>query len=614
MKTTIIAEIGLNHNGSVHKAQELIKAAKNAGAHYAKFQMRDMDSLYRDPSDNNQESLPAQYVIDLINKFNLSNQELFELFDYCMDNGIVPMCTPWDKKSVDSLEDYGGMSAYKISSADFTNWDLLEHISKTNKMMYCSVGMCTQEELEKTVCFLKYDLNAPFALLHCNSAYPPPYSDINLPFLEKLKSMSPTFGYSGHELGYHIPIAAVALGARIIEKHITLDRTLEGNDHKISLFPYEFKNMVKQIQELEQALEPKSKSPTQGELINRDALSKSLISTKKILINEKIQREHIDIKSPGGGLQPININELVGTTAQRIINPGEFFTQEDISESIKFPQLFSFDRPWGIPVRFHDWIFFATNSNPSLLEFHLSYKDLELEPSEYLDFSTRETRLTVHAPDLFENDHLIDLASKDNNHCNESIRQLQKVIKITKKIKPFFKCDKARIILSPGGVSMDSFFSRNERVRGYEKIQSSLEFLHDEEIEWIIQTLPPYPWYFGGQLRLNLFVFPEEIREFCKNTGHRICFDTSHSMLSCNQYDIDFIEYIDQIKDYVAHMHISDAKGTDGEGLQIGEGTIPFDKVFETINNFISFIPEIWQGHKNRGVKTWKALRLLENL
>ena len=183
-------------------------------------------------------------------------------------------------------------------------------------------------------------------------------------------------------------------------------------------------------------------------------------------------------------------------------------------------------------------------------------------------------------------------------------------------MKPYFiRANRPVIIASLGGFSTDGFLSDVEVRRRYEILALSLKELDSSGVEIVGQTLPPFPWYFGGQMYLNLFVKPQDTVEFCKDHGLRLCFDISHSKLACNHYRISFKEFVDQVGPYTAHLHMADAKGTDGEGLQIGEGEIDFVALCEQLREVCpkaSFMPEIWQGHKNQGEGFWAALEVLE--
>ena len=251
----IIAEIGNNHNGDFKLAKKLIDVAVSAGADCAKFQMRDMDHLYGQSDDftNSGKDLGAEYTLDLLTRFQLTPKKMFEAFDYCKSKNIIPLCTPWDIKSIKRLEKYG-MQAYKIASADLTNHDLIIDLLKTKKPLIFSTGMCTEDQIRMTVDLIK-KAASPNIFLHCNSTYPAPFKDVNLSYMKRLKEITDTtVGYSGHERGYAVPIAAVSLGAKVIEKHLTIDRNMEGNDHRASLLPGEFTSMVKAIREVERSL------------------------------------------------------------------------------------------------------------------------------------------------------------------------------------------------------------------------------------------------------------------------------------------------------------------------------------------------------------------------
>lgn len=299
--TLMIAEIGNNHNGSLERAYELIDQAIWAGADVVKFQMRHLDELYA-TGDRNSDDLGSQYTRDLLEKYQLSNDEFEKVFDYCTKRNVTTLCTPFDLASVDFLEGLN-VVAYKVASADFMNWALLDRIAETRKPMLISTGMTTESDLKETCEYLN-KIHANYVLLHCNSSYPAPFKDVNLAYLERLKGFSiyPFTGYSGHERGFHIPLAAVAMGARIIEKHFTLDKGLEGNDHKVSLLPDEFKLMVSYVRDIEMAFgSSKDRSLTQGEMLNRDVLGKSLTAIRGIECGEAFSLANLGVRSPGGG-------------------------------------------------------------------------------------------------------------------------------------------------------------------------------------------------------------------------------------------------------------------------------------------------------------------------
>jgi sialic acid synthase SpsE/sugar phosphate isomerase/epimerase len=615
--TFVIAEIGNNHNGSLDLAKQLIDEAIIVGAHCAKFQLRHLNSLYRNAGKANDasEDLSSQYTLDLLSRFQLTPEEMFAAFDYCKKQGILPLCTPWDLDSLALLEDYG-MAAYKVASADLTNHDLLQAIAKTGKPMICSTGMATEVEIIETVRFLQR-LGAMYVLLHCNSTYPAPFKDVNLAYIDRLKEIGDCpIGYSGHERDIHVAVAAVAKGAKVIEKHFTLDKSLEGNDHKVSLLPEEFKNMMKGIRQVEEALGTAGERRlSQGELMNRETLAKSLIIACDLEKGQLITEDMIAVKSPGQGLQPNRKSELIGLSAKRSMKAGDFFFPSDIAQDIVEARNYRFNRPWGIPVRYHDFEKILSKTNPDLLEFHLSYRDLEEDIHQYLKHPY-DLDLVVHSPELFAGDHVLDLCSKDEEYRQQSILELQRVIDITRALSKYFrKSSHPYIVTNVGGFSSDSPLAETRREELYSILVDSLSALDTTDVEIIPQTMPPFPWHFGGQRYHNLFVDPKDTVEFCRRNGYRVCLDVSHSKLACNHHNLSFKEFIEQVGPYVAHLHIADATGVDGEGLQIGEGDIDFASLSDDLyknSPAASFIPEIWQGHKNEGEGFWVALKRLE--
>ena len=252
-----------------------------------------------------------------------------------------------------------------------------------------------------------------------------------------------------------------------------------------------------------------------------------------------------------------------------------------------------------------------------MFEFHLSYTDMDLKISDYLK-GPYAIDFAVHAPELFKGSKLMDLATFDEEYRKSSLQEAQRVIDITRELKKYFpKTKRPVIVCNIGGHSMDGNISESEKLERYKIFEKSLSELDREGVEIIPQTMAPFPWHFGGQRFQNLFVLPEEIVAFCKKNNLRICLDVSHSKLTCNHYKIDFYDFVKQVGPYVAHLHMGDAEGVDGEGIQVGTGEIDFVRLGKILKEYSpqsSFIPEIWQGHKNDGEGFWVALEKLEGL
>ncbi|MDA3791068.1 MAG: N-acetylneuraminate synthase family protein [Desulfobacula sp.] len=616
----IIAEIGNNHNGSLERAKALIDEAIAAGADCAKFQMRSMAQLYKNHGSTTDDSadLGAQYTLELLSKFQLSDEYLFEAFDYCKEKGIIPLCTPWDKDSLAKLEAYG-LQAYKLASADFTNYELMSALVKTRKPIICSTGMSSEREIIDGINKLK-GFGSPFILLHCNSTYPAPFKDINLKYMMHLQKQSECLvGYSGHERDINVAIAAVSLGAKVIEKHFTLDQNMEGNDHKVSLLPDEFTKMVVAIRQVEEALGTVvERKITQGEMMNRETLAKSLVAARDIDAGAVIMEEMIMVRSPGQGLQPSQKNELIGRILPEAKKAGDFFFASDLDHTrTTQAKNYEFPHKWGIPVRYHDMKAMLSMSNMDILEIHLSYKDIELNFKDYIK-KPLDKGLVVHSPELFEGDHTLDLCSLDEVYRKRSIAEFQRVIDLTRELSEYFNNTAPTcIVTNVGGFSHDGHIEKASFVELYKVLEGSFAELDMDGIEIIPQTMPPFPWHFGGQQFHNLFVDAESIIEFCQKNAMRICLDTSHSKLACNHGNWSFTDFVQKVAPYVAHMHLADATGVDGEGIQIADGEIDWSAFVALAADLMpkaTFIPEIWQGHKNGGEGAWLALECLERI
>lgn len=614
--TFVIAEIGINHNGRLDLALELVDRAAEAGADAAKLQMRDMGSLYRnagrtlDPA----EDLGTQYTLDLLERFRLSEDEMARCFARCREVGMVPLCTPWDQASVAALARLG-LPGYKAASADLTNHDLLAAMAATGRPVIASTGMSTETEIVEAVSVLRRE-GAAYALLHCNSTYPAPFKDVNLRYLERLRELGECpVGYSGHERGWHVAVTAVALGARIVEKHITLDRAMEGNDHKVSLLPGEMARMVREIRQVEEALgSARPRALSQGEAMNRVTLAKSLVAVRDLAAGEVVGDADVAVKSPGRGLQPNRRAELVGRTLHRPLAAGDFFYATDLVDERPEPRPYAFRRPWGLPVRYHDAQALLRRGRPDFLEFHLSYQDLDLDHREFLP-EPLDVGLAVHSPDLFRGDHILDLASADDAWWQRSLEELQRVVDLTRALTPTFTTERPVLIVSLGGFTPDLPVPPAGRGAMYGRVAQALDRLDLDGVELAAQTLPPYPWYMGGQLHCNLFVDPEDTAAFARDTGVGLCLDVSHSRLAATARGTSFAELVEALAPHTRHLHLVDARGADGEGIQVGEGDIDWPVLAEQLDRLapgVGFIPEIWQGHKNDGEGFWVALDRLE--
>jgi N-acetylneuraminate synthase len=613
----VIAEIGNNHNGSVELAKRLVDAAIQAGANCVKFQLRDREALYRARADGSgAEDLGAEYIQDLLHKVELTVAQHRALRRYCLDKGVAYLCTPWDEPSVDVLANFG-VPALKIASADLCNPHLIRKAAALGKPLILSTGMSVEPEIIRAIAQLK-ELTIPFALLHCNSTYPAPEADIQLGYLTRLAQLHDVIGYSGHERGTAITIAAVALGAKIVERHITLDRNMEGPDHLASLEPEEFRSLVAGIRQVEKALPwtGPGRHASQGELLNRENLGKSVIAACAIAEGEIFSEASLRVASPGQGLAPYRLGELIGRKASRSIGRGDFLFESDLRDKTAVDRRYHFPVKWGVPVRYHDFLQYRDWVKPDLFEFHMSYRDLRIDPRPYLE-QTECSRLVVHAPELFENSELLDLAADDETYRQRSIDNLKRVVEATETVGSFFpRADSLLIVANVGGFSADAPFPVDRRGQLYERFHKSCARIDFGKTELIPQNMAPFPWHFGGQRHQNIFMMPDELAAKSRELKLRLCLDLSHLQMTCTHFGLNFQEALALLLPHSAHLHVADAKGTNGEGVLMGTGDVDWPLTWQKISQYpnISFIPEVWQGHKDHGAGFWSALDFLMKL
>ncbi|MEY8338960.1 N-acetylneuraminate synthase [Lachnospiraceae bacterium 62-35] len=320
-KVYIIAEAGVNHNGSLDLAKQMVLEAKKTGADAVKFQTFAAENLvtkYAQKAQYQREITDASETqYQMLKKLELSYDDYYELKALCESVEIDFLSTPFDLASIELLERLG-VTRYKIPSGEITNYPYLVLIAKTRKPVILSTGMCTLEEVEDALEVLKKHGTSDITLLHCNTQYPTPVEDVNLKAICTLKDrFHMAAGYSDHTLGIEISVAAAAIGAQMIEKHFTMDRTMKGPDHRASLEPREFTAMVKAIRNVEMAMGSGVKKPSVSETPNIVIARKSITALKKISKGEKFNEENITAKRPGNGISPMKWLEVIGKTACR---------------------------------------------------------------------------------------------------------------------------------------------------------------------------------------------------------------------------------------------------------------------------------------------------------
>jgi N,N'-diacetyllegionaminate synthase len=332
IKTIIIAEAGVNHNGVIENAFKLVDAAVDAGVDYVKFQTFKAEKLvskvakkadYQIQNTNNSED--SQYT--MLKKLELSHQQHEEIIAYCNKKGIQFFSTAFDLDSLQYLKDIG-LELVKIPSGEITNYPYLRLAAQLFKKVILSTGMCTMEDIEAALnVFLSAGISKDnITILHCNTEYPTPYEDVNLKAMLSIgEKFGTDIGYSDHTLGIEVPIAAVALGASVIEKHYTLDKNMDGPDHKASLEPDELKAMVQSIRIVEKSIAGSGiKEPSASEMKNIKIARKSIVAKTTIQKGEVFTEDNITTKRPGDGISPMRWDDIIGQKATKD------FSEEDL--------------------------------------------------------------------------------------------------------------------------------------------------------------------------------------------------------------------------------------------------------------------------------------------
>jgi N,N'-diacetyllegionaminate synthase len=325
MQTLIIAEAGVNHNGSIELAKQFIEVAAKAGADFVKFQTFKTEKTisrtakkaeYQNRNTDDGDDL--QYT--MLKKLEISETMHHELIAHCNKCGIKFLSTGFDKESINFLDSIG-VHFFKIPSGEITNKPYLELIASKGKPVVMSTGMADMEEIKAALAVLTENgvSKEQITLLHCNTEYPTPMEDVNLKAMLHIRDeLGVQVGYSDHTNGIEVPIAAVALGATVIEKHFTLDRSMPGPDHKASLEPGELKAMVTAIRNIETAISGSGKKePSPSEIKNKGIARKSIVATKNIKTGEPFSEENITVKRPGNGISPMQWDEVIGQQAKR---------------------------------------------------------------------------------------------------------------------------------------------------------------------------------------------------------------------------------------------------------------------------------------------------------
>ena len=629
-KVEFISEIGINHDGSFDTAKKLIQQSKEIECDFVKFQVRDIKEVYhpnflKNPSNSENAN---QYIYNEIKRSYLDKSKYIQLFKFAKKLDIKIMVTPFDLKSL-ALCKRKEVHAIKIGSPDFDNIQLIISAFKLKKPLFLSTGMATDSEINTMKKNLKkFNIyNVPITIFHCVSSYPPNEHEMNLKYIKNLMKKFPDYkiGYSGHERGYLPSLISIFFGAKVIERHITLNNKLKGPDHNSSLIKKEFKKLISNSKKITKKLNNNNinlkkflkefnlsgvknsigkyvKTLSLNADFNKKILGKSAIYKKNFNKNKIIKVEDLRFVSPGKGLSGLEFYELKKKLTKNVFK-NNYLSRSDFEkkENKKFDRgkIKIINKKWGLIGRLGDFEQFI-DEKADLIEIHLTWREL-INPK--IIYENYNTELIIHAPEYF-NDKLIDFTSDDKNILNNSFEMIENLNNLVEKIKNNFVYDYQKgpkVVLHPGGHSEKSIHSVS-KINQYRNLLKNLKNIKSKNYNLLLENMPPYPWYYGGKFYQHIFTDTKEIKKFCKEANINVCYDTSHAKLASNMLKKNFKNFTKDILQNIEYLHVSDAAKMHQEGLQIGEGEIDFKMFFQLVKNLnVNFVPEIWNGHLDNG-------------
>jgi N-acetylneuraminate synthase len=587
-KSYLIAEIGINHNGNFEVAQHLIKSAFDSGANAIKFQYRNLSRAYG-PTSN---EIGDEILKIEITKNSLKVEEIIDLYRYAksfnLDVGIS-FFDVFDIKDFNSFIDQ--FDFFKIPSVELTNINLIEAFYKYNKPILISTGAHSENEIERVFKQITYENWIP---LHCVSNYPVSEINSKLGYINHMqKTWKRPIGYSSHDENWEICILAFSLGAKVIERHITLDKNQFGLDHSTSSTPEEFKKLANIMANFDEILSGNTKREiNQGELINLQNLSKSFFAKRPINSGEPFNLIDFEYKHPRVGLSKADVQTLLGKKLAQFCKQGAALTEAHFRTPTEIPsdliELCN-NKKISLPIRLHDYQEIQDKFRIENFELHLSAADV-MNLEKFKKISNRHS-FSIHLPDYQDSTRLLNPFTDEYNNKKESINIIRKVKDFAKKLSET-QNDKVIVVasFSPRVGLINDFY---ENCQGLQ-----LEFA-ESGLDIAFQWLPPFAWYFGGSVKLNAFNKLIDVDYILQNNLN-ICLDTSHLLMSAKYFEYDPSLILKLLRNQILHFHLADATGIDGEGVHLGQGDVENQNFLSEVLGYPQRkVLEVWQGHLN---------------
>lgn len=599
----IIAEIGINHGGNFSTAFELIEAAAKSGAHGIKFQYRNLKNAYAEGA----KQIGDEILLKEITKNYLSPHDILKLVSISHNLGIEAGISFFDEFDI---EDFGSdiqrFDFFKSPSVELNNAPLINRMLDFGKPVYVSVGCHHESQIDHALSVLKGD---NWTALHCVSNYPVSLANARLGYLNHMRSKWPRpYGYSSHDENWEVCLIAMSMGATVIERHITFDKSSEGLDHTTSSTPEEFRQIslfAASMQLLMAGDNPRV--PNQGEMLNLQNLGRSYYTNASIQKGHLINKEDLLFRSPRVGLGRVEMSQYFGKpvikdlVAGEVINNSTFIKPLIASESAL---AFAREKQISIPVRLHDFESFENKFPVGAYEFHLSFGEVlsGLSTRSYSSIN----RYSIHLPDYISSTALMDPFSSDRNQVNGSLKILERTVDFAKALQD----------LTGTKVPIVGSFSvvHKSLAQFYEQHSELLNKYREQGVSILPQWLPPIAWYFGGSVKLNAMNNLKDI-EYIQKYQLPICMDICHLCMGDSLSNFNATKVVKDLSPYIEHLHIADAEGIDGEGLHFGEGDA---KNLSALSSSLEMdclkVIEVWQGHLDNGAGFSKAISKLETL
>ncbi len=584
MEIKLIAEIGLNHKGSEETAKRLIDNAASSNCWGVKFQYRNLENFY-----NSTDEIGDEIINDELSRSNLSIHSLKNLREYAKNLNLkvgISFFTTTDYLEIEKFDNE--YDFYKIPSAEFSNYELIKIVSMSKKDILLSTGGHNLSDIKENLKNYSF-LNNPVILL-CTSNYPTEIGNQNLDVLsELLEIQNIRVGYSSHDRNHQVIYLAAAFGAEYIERHITEDKNGDGLDDSSSSPYEEFKEIGYILKNFKNIKGNKNKDINQGEVINLQNLGTSVYSNKYLKRGNTISLNDIEVKAPRKGLTLTEFNKLNKKNLVIDIKKGQPINKHHFEASKKINQNeieFLNSQNISLPIRFHDMNEIYQEIPINNYEFHLSFKDVnDYQTKSVISKIDFNADYTFHLPDYLDKNTVFNPFSNNQNIQKNSHILVEKTALFIKQFN-----QKNNLLIS--SISQNSF---SDKESFYKELDTYIKKLYkDFNIIFLPQWLPKQAWYFGGVYDTELFSSHKDI-QFIKKYNINICLDIAHLIMSANFYGIDWYRWYEELHNNTKHIHLSDAYGTNGEGVKFGDGDLK--NIEEILKQKQIKVLEVWQGH-----------------